>query len=176
MQATQQYPFIFSDAPKYRIRRHLAFWVFWWLFQGVLYSVIGFSDIGPYYLQLADSTCESLVYLTMHIFLSYSLMYFVIPRYVLTHKYVQTAIWVCICFLLTAALSTLLSATIIPEIQRLILHRADDTLRRRALSRVHLSLMAGFRGAITIGGIAAAIKLMKHWYIKEQRNLQLQKE
>ena len=28
----------------------------------------------------------------------------------------------------------------------------------------------------TIGGIAASIKLMKHWYVKEQRNLQLQKE
>jgi LytS/YehU family sensor histidine kinase len=36
--------------------------------------------------------------------------------------------------------------------------------------------MAGLRGAITIGGIAASIKLMKHWYVKEQRNLQLQKE
>ncbi|NCU02885.1 MAG: two-component system sensor protein [Chitinophagaceae bacterium] len=36
--------------------------------------------------------------------------------------------------------------------------------------------MAGLRGAITIGGISAAIKLMKHWYVKEQRNLILQKE
>lgn len=32
------------------------------------------------------------------------------------------------------------------------------------------------RGAITVGGIAAAIKLMKYWYVKEQHNLQLQKE
>jgi LytS/YehU family sensor histidine kinase len=29
---------------------------------------------------------------------------------------------------------------------------------------------------LTIGGLAAAIKLMKYWYVKEQRNLQLQKE
>ncbi|HEX6432468.1 MAG TPA: histidine kinase, partial [Niastella sp.] len=49
-------------------------------------------------------------------------------------------------------------------------------LRLRATTRVHLSLMAGLRGGITIGGIAASIKLMKHWYVKEQRNLQLQKE
>jgi LytS/YehU family sensor histidine kinase len=40
----------------------------------------------------------------------------------------------------------------------------------------YLGLLAGLRGAITIGGMAAAIKLMKHWYVKEQRNLQLQKE
>ncbi|PZR29633.1 MAG: two-component system sensor protein [Citrobacter freundii] len=37
-------------------------------------------------------------------------------------------------------------------------------------------MMAGLRGGITIGGVAAAIKLMKSLYLKEQRNLQLQKE
>ncbi|GAB2826391.1 hypothetical protein GCM10027043_29960 [Ferruginibacter profundus] len=41
---------------------------------------------------------------------------------------------------------------------------------------IFLGLMAGLRGGITIGGIASAIKLMKYWYLKEQRNLQLQKE
>jgi LytS/YehU family sensor histidine kinase len=40
----------------------------------------------------------------------------------------------------------------------------------------YLGLLAGLRGSITIGGLAAAIKLMKHLYVKEQRNLQLQKE
>jgi LytS/YehU family sensor histidine kinase len=41
---------------------------------------------------------------------------------------------------------------------------------------IWLSLLAGLRGGITIGGMAAAIKLMKYWYVKEQRNLELQKE
>ncbi|RYG53655.1 MAG: two-component system sensor protein [Chitinophagaceae bacterium] len=36
--------------------------------------------------------------------------------------------------------------------------------------------MAGLRGGITIGGVAAAIKLIKSLYQKEQRNLQLKKE
>jgi LytS/YehU family sensor histidine kinase len=39
-----------------------------------------------------------------------------------------------------------------------------------------LALLAGLRGAITIGGLAAAIKLMKYWYVKEQQNAHLQKE
>jgi LytS/YehU family sensor histidine kinase len=39
-----------------------------------------------------------------------------------------------------------------------------------------MGLLAGLRGGITIAGLAVAIKLMKHWYLKEQRNLQLQKE
>lgn len=178
MQPTLQYPFIFSDEPKYRIRRHLAFWILWWLVQGVLYSVIGFSLNYGYALQLLDSICESLVYMLAHISLAYALMYFVIPKYLLKQKYLLTVIWVIICFVGAAAISTILSATIIPEIQRIILHVENygQNLRQRAATRVHLSLMAGLRGAITIGGIAASIKLMKHWYVKEQRNLQLQKE
>lgn len=178
MQPTRQYPFIFSDALRYRIQRHLAFWGFWWLFQGVLYSVIGYNGKPVYHLRLLDSICESLVFMIGHIFVAFMLMYFVIPRFLLKQKYWLTAMWVVISFLGAAIISTILSATIIPEIQRVVLH--DDNyglfLRKRASIAVHLSLMAGLRGGITIGGIAAAIKLMKHWYVKEQRNLQLQKE
>jgi sensor histidine kinase YesM len=178
MQPTEKYPFIFSDERKYRIRRHLAFWVFWWLTQGVLYSVIGYSGEPGYLIRLSNSTVESLVYMIAHISLAYSLMYFVIPRYLLKQKYWLTATWVLICFLGAATISTILSATIIPEIEEWILHNpaSENSLRLRATARMHLSLMAGLRGGITIGGIAASIKLMKHWYVKEQRNLQLQKE
>jgi LytS/YehU family sensor histidine kinase len=178
MQPTEQYPFIFSDEPRYRIRRHLAFWIFWWLTQALLYSVIGFSRKHAYALQLLDSTFEALVYLLAHIFLAYTLMYFVIPRYLLKQKYWQTGIWVLVCFLGAACISTILSATIIPEIQKWILRDflIGHSLRTRAIYEIHKSLMAGLRGAVTIGGIAASIKLMKHWYVKEQRNLQLQKE
>ena len=176
MQPTQQYPFIFSDEPKYRIRRHLAFWTFWWLAQGVLYSVVAKPDKFPYPLILLDTIIESFAYLTAHIFLAYALMYFVVPRYLLKQKYLLTIIWVVVCFLITAFLSTLLSATIIPKIEKWILNVNNTWLRERARNYIFLSLMAGLRGAITIGGIAASIKLMKHWYVKEQRNLQLQKE
>lgn len=178
MQAAEQYPFIFSDAPKYRIRRHLAFWAFWWLAQALLYSVIGFGTKYGYALQLVDSTFESLVYMIAHIFLAYTLMYFVIPRYLLKQKYWLTALYTVIFFFGAAVISTILSATIIPEIQGWILHDyvTGRSLRLRAMTNIHKSLMAGLRGGITIGGIASAIKLMKHWYIKEQRNLHLQKE
>ncbi|MBO9199668.1 MULTISPECIES: sensor histidine kinase [Niastella] len=178
MQPTEKYPFIFSDERKYRIRRHLAFWTFWWITQGVLYSVIGYSGEPGYPVRLANSITESLFYMVAHIGLAYALMYFVIPRYLLKQKYWLTAIWVLICFLGAAVISTILSATIIPEIEEYFLHNpaSQNSLRLRATARIHLSLMAGLRGGITIGGIAASIKLMKHWYVKEQRNLQLQKE
>lgn len=173
-----QYPFIFSDEPKYRIRRHLAFWVFWWLFQAFLYSFVSVDRTKPYSLQLLISTGESLVYMLVHISLSYALMYFVLPRYLLKQKYVLTTIWVIVFFMMAAVLSTILSATVVLKLREYFL--GDDPitvfLRHKTGENIHLSLLAGLRGGITIGGIAVSIKLMKHWYIKEQRNLQLQKE
>ena len=173
-----QYPFIFSNEPKYRIRRHLAFWVFWWLFQGFLYSFVGIDRGKSYPIQLLIATVESAVFMLVHISLSYALMYFVLPRYVLKQKYVLTAIWVSVFFLLAAVMSSVLSGTVIINLRELFLpyDPATHYLRLRTGEGIHMSLLAGLRGGITIGGIAVSIKLMKHWYVKEQRNLQLQKE
>lgn len=171
----QNHPFIFSNKRKYRIRRHLVFWIFWWLFQGFLYSFIAINTNRMYWVRLPSSILESLVFIIAHMFLAYSLMYFVIPRFLLKQRYLLTAFWVIVCFLITAGLSTLFSGTIIRDIRIWIMKDTYDGGRTYAIN-VFLGLMAGLRGGITIGGIAAAIKLMKYWYVKEQRNLQLQKE
>lgn len=169
-------PFIFSDEKKYRIGRHLCFWVFWWLFQGFLYSFSTVYDLSLYWKRLEMSMVESLIFMAMHIFLAYSLMYFVIPRFLLKQRYWQTATWTAGLFLLTAALSATIAATVIDPVRKLMFGGLFIDMFRSHSGNIFYSLMAGLRGAITIGGIAAAIKLMKYWYVKEQRNLQLQKE
>jgi sensor histidine kinase YesM len=173
----QKYPFIFSDEWKYRVRRHLAFWLFWGIFQGFLYSFIASNSVFSYVRQLPLSMLESFIFLLAHIFLAYSLMYFVIPRLLLKQKYWQTAAWTILCFLGTAVVSTLIGRFIIDPLRvYLIGDPYKLSLYRVSSVNIHLSLLAGLRGGLTVGGIAAAIKLMKHWYLKEQRNLQLQKE
>lgn len=173
----ERYPFIFSDKWKYRLRRHLAFWIFWWLFQGILYSFVAFYNKNAFYTRLEASILESAVFLIVHIFFSYSLMYFVIPRYILRQKYAIGIVWVVVLALMAAALSALLSLTIIDQIRRATPGPSSFTGPPRPLYvNIHLGLMAGLRGGLTIGGVAAAIKLIKSLYLKEQRNLQLQKE
>jgi sensor histidine kinase YesM len=174
----EKYPFIFSDRLKHRLRRHLAFWGFWWIFQGFLYSFIGMNPelhVG-YWLYLADAMVISLVFMIIHIFLAYSLNYFVLPRYLLKQKYWQTALWVIALCLITALLSFVLSRTLIPGVRRLVLGEDYARIPHLTLFAFVLSLMAGLRGGLTIGGFAATIKLMKYWYTKERKNLQLQKE
>lgn len=173
----EKYPFIFSDDWKYRVRRHLAFWAFWWIFQGFLYSFIASYSTFAYLKRLPFSMLESLIFMFGHIFLAYSLMYFVIPRFLLKQKYWQTAVLTITFFLLTAIISASLGIFVIDNIRAVTIGDPylSSAFRKSSVS-IHMALLAGLRGGLTVAGIAAAIKLMKHWYVKEQRNLQLQKE
>jgi sensor histidine kinase YesM len=169
----EQYPFIFSNERKYRLRRHVAFWVTWWLFMAVIYSA-GYGPVVPYSAALFRSAIEALIFLPTHMFLSYSLIYFVIPKYIIKGRYVLAAVWVFVLFVLSALVSITINITIISAFRE---YFQTLPVRRIPLQiRLVYGLMAGLRGGITVGGIAAAIKLMKYWYLKEQRNIQLQKE
>ncbi|HET9430649.1 MAG TPA: histidine kinase [Chitinophagaceae bacterium] len=172
----EQHPFIFSNKWKYRISRHLAFWLFWWVFQGFLYAFAQSPSAMGYFHRLPATLIDSLLYLPAHIFLAYTLMYFVIPAYIIKGKYFTASAWVIILFIATAFLSFLIRRYLLYPGRELFLPEYLQLPYPDPRTSLFLSLLAGLRGGITIGGMAAAIKLMKHWYVKEQRNLQLQKE
>ena len=174
----EKYPFLFSDEPKQRVARHVSYWLFWGVFQGFLYSFVAIKSSYEFLERLQTSLAESFIYLIPHAFLSYMLIYFVVPRFLLKQKYLATVLWVSFLFFVTAAMSAFLSITLVYWVRTEIfgLSYGPNNQHYGPGLPTHLGLMAGFRGAITIGGISAAIKLMKHWYVKEQRNLMLQKE
>ncbi len=116
---------------------------------------------------------DSFFFMIPHLFLTYSLIYYVVPKFVVKGRYVESGILVLFLFFLTACISAFLGKYILPFLRfHLFSIRYDNYVNTAFL----LFLLAGLRGGITIGGLAAAIKLMKYWYIKEQRNLQLEKE
>ena len=172
----QRYPFIFSDEWKYRLQRHLLFWVCWWAFQSILYSFVAFAKPYDFSGRLQIAAIEAFFYLGPHLFLSYALMYGVIPRYLLKGRYVATVTGVLLLFLATAVFSAFIGVYVLDFVRRTLLGAVYDPPDHVIRTNFALALLAGLRGAITIGGLAAAIKLMKYWYVKEQRNLQLQKE
>ena len=165
-------PFIFSDEKKYRIQRHVSFWVFWWLFMGFLYSFVPVArNVGGS--QLFLSMLDALIYMPPHMFLTYSLIYFIIPQYLVKGKYIAAACLVLAAFLITALFSNLIYFNLLTRVNKLFFPGA---INFKPESSFGLMLLAGLRGGITVGGIGAAIKLMKYFYFKEQQNLQLQKE
>ena len=174
---TQQHPFIFSDTVKYRVGRHLAFWGFWWIFQAFLYSFVPTSVGTEFWQSIKVSALESLIFMLIHIFLAYSLMYIVIPYFLLKQRYWATVLMTAFFFIATAFFSVFLGRYVISPLRNALANVGYVHAHiEKSYGNIYLSLLAGLRGGITIGGIAAAIKLMKYWYVKEQRNLQLQKE
>lgn len=172
--AMQRYPFIFSDEKSWKLRRHLAFWTSWWLFQSFLYSFSAGIFNASYFRRLPYASLESLIYLVPHIFVAYSLMYLVIPKFLLKAKYITTVAAVMLLFLVTGVVASSMGVYVLGPIRAYFFNRNMP----EHINEINffLGLLAGLRGAITIGGLAAAIKLMKYLYTKEQRNLQLQKE
>lgn len=176
----KQYPFIFSNELKYRFTRHFVFWLFWWVFSSILYSYTPAFSILPSLQRLPVATSEALVFLSLHMFLSYAFIYFVVPHLLIKERYLLTCLSVIFLFILTGVLNALIARYVLSDARNFIIHSImgiDRTyISRNEYNSFFLSLLAGLRGGITIAGIAAAIKLTKYWYLKEQRNLQLQKE
>ncbi len=168
-------PFVFSARPRWVVARHGSFWVAWYLFQVYLYAftpspllpALGFGA------RLGLTALESLVYLLPHLFLAYSLLYGIIPRFLLPARYLAALGWVLLLLLLTGALSAGLSLTVLATLRAhyLTAYFGPVVVAANPLSlplQFFMALMGGLRGSITVGGLAAAIKLMKQYYAKQQ--------
>ncbi|WP_205748108.1 sensor histidine kinase [Dyadobacter luticola] len=164
-------PFVFSNQPGWRLARHISFWFLWYVFQVMLYAFAPEPKLLalPFLTRMIMVAPESLCYLSVHIFLAYSLMYWVIPRLIIPGRYVLAAGTVILVLLATAALSAFLSLTVIEYLRR-------GYYPKPVYVQLFMSMIAGLRGGITIGGLAAAIKLMKHYYEKQQLASQLEKQ
>lgn len=175
-----QTAFIFSNERSYRIKRHLLFWTTWWLFMGVLYAFTPVPTDLNYFQRLPNSMTDALLFMPVHMFLSYSLMYFLIPRFIVKSRYLLAAFWLVVLVFATAALSAIIALFVITSVKDVLLPSHLVLKSHKPSSdnpgMFYLALLGGLRGGLSVGGIAAAIKLMKHWYTEGQRNLRLQKE
>lgn len=172
-----RYPFIFSDEFKYRFSRHFLWWFAWWLFQGMIYSFAPLLREQPEWKRFVISYTEAFFYMGAHMFMAYTLMYFVIPKFIVKGRYVASVFLVIGICVIAAFLSAVINNFILVYVRQAFVENWNVVRRLyNHDTSIWLSLLAGLRGGITIGGLAAAVKLMKYWYIKEQRNLQLQKE
>jgi len=175
-------PFVFSNQPRWRLLRHGTFWFSWFSFQAFLYSFSPSPVLQnqSFLVRLGMTAPESLIYLIPHLFLAYTLMYVVIPYFVIKGKYGRAAVLSVLVFLTAAGLSTILSITVIDFIRQAsngqFLPPEINSQRPPLYVQLGMAMLAGLRGSITIGGLAAAIKLMKCFYEKEQSALKLEKE
>src|SRR5689334_13831040 len=117
----QRYPFIFSDDRKWKFRRHLLFWLSWWIFQAFIYSFASYGQQIPYFKRFPLSVVEALFFLAPHMFLAYSLMYWAVPKLLLRGKYTLSVLAVALLFVGTAILSSLISVFVLHNVRFLLL-------------------------------------------------------
>ena len=170
--------FIFSEKKSDRIKRHLVFWLFWWLWFTFIHALLPMTSPGnSYFKNIPYSLVESPLLLFPQIFLVYPLLYFVLPRYILTNKYVKAIVW-CAIFL---AISGIVNQLMIMHVNRPVLEFIlpekflSNTQRTPEASFV-MGVLSSFKGGLLGAAFAVGLKLLKHWYLKEKRNLELLKE
>jgi len=101
--------------------------------------------------------------------LTYGILYWLIPRFVFKDRYG----WIIINGVLLLMLATFTSASLSLFIVEPIRIRMGGTTDGNSFV---LAMIAGLRGGTTVGGFAAAIKLVKVWYLKQQAYQQVERE
>ena len=118
---------------------------------------------------LVISTIEAVLFMPAHMLLAYGIMYWIIPRFVFTNKYGLMFINGVLLVIVSACTSAALAQYIIDPLR---VHYGGQATHHAFT----LAMLAGLRGGTTIGGFAAAIKLMKVWYLKQEAYQQIERE
>ncbi len=170
--------FILSEKRNDRIKRHLLFWACWWFYFGLVHAAnpMGKPEIS-YFRNLPFTISESFLMLIPQTLLAYPLMYFILPRFILTNKYGKAFLWTIVFLFFSLMANMMMVKNLNPKILSFILPDSvlSHTQRPPAVS-FFMGIMASLKGALTGAALAVGFKLFKHWYLKEKRNLELQKE
>ena len=169
---------ILSDKKNDRIKCHLIFWFFWWVYFAVLHAAnpFGKPEIS-YFRNPVFTFTESVFFLIGQIPLTYGMLYWVLPKFILKKKYFLAVISIFILWFFGGILHLYLINDIFPIVLSLILpERFLVNTQRPPSASFFMALLATYKGAFLVAAIAFVIKFGKYWYLKEQRNLQLQKE
>ncbi len=149
--------FVFSS--KYRIWRHVAFWVV----HTVLFSLV-WVDMRPTYKQMLPA---QLLWVPLFMLYCYPFMYWVLPRYLLKGKYVQFTLIILLWGVAGYFLNYLFRAYVWIPLQQYMHWKGFNKSPWQ---------QGTFLAMSTTAGVTSVIVLFKSWYKKQGEWLQSEKE
>jgi len=156
------YPLIFSNNPRYRISRHILFWSTWILYY-TIFVTLSWSRI-PFYKAFVPSLIVETFSMPMDMAFCYTIIYFLIPRYLSRGKYISFVLFWLLLSLFFIFCFRLYSRYVDPAI-----YAAFDMHAKMEHSSNFLWDFFSLFSQINMEGcLTAAIKLGKMWYIKQQ--------
>ena len=169
--------FVFSNQRKDWLLRHGLFWLTWALFFTFIYGFIpaghllrlGYSWPKAYTLGFMMSGIDSVLFMPAHMLFTYCIIYWIMPRFLFKGLYGWSFIALILVTIATAATSAALAQFVVDPLRTCL---GAPVARNNLVN----ALLAGMRGGTTIGGFAAAIKLVKVWYQKQEAYQQIERE
>ena len=165
--------FVFSEKPAHRIRRHFIFWLLWWTYFAVTYYY--YLQVGLQKIVFGNMSSimlvQSLLLIIIHLTACYFFIDILLPKYLITKKYLQltAGIGIIVIFLLAAGyfVHSFLFPIIDPDYYSKI--SSNNTLW-------WTNINSGLLNAPKVIAAAAAIKLIKRWYLKQKEKERIEKE
>jgi len=168
------YSFIFSEKNSHRFRRHFVFWLLWWIYFIVTYF---------YYLQTGLQKIEfeswnfpffikSILLLSIHITACYYFINYLMPQYLFKARYAAMIMHILVLGCLILLASYFIHRSVLPVINTLFNYNP-------AIASQNLwwtSITSGLLSAPKVISAAAAIKLLKRWWLKQKEKERLEKE
>ncbi len=169
---------IFSEKRNDRIKQHLLFWGIWYPYITLTHAAFpfGYSEMA-YFKNPIYTFTESFFIVLAQVPLTYGMLYFVLPKFILKKKYLLGLFVIIVFWFAGGMLNLYLMGKIFPPLLALFLPSQYLPLAPRSEGvTFFMAVIATNKGAFTIACSALMLKFGKHWYHKEHRNLQLQKE
>ena len=170
--------FIFSEEKKYRISRHLLFWTVWglWFFVPREFNPLFYQKNGSFP-NVIKILLETLVSLISQPIMVYTVLYFILPRYVFTGKYAKALFWIIALLLLSVFVNMILLSIPWKDVFSFLPAKYRPVVGVGGGFRITTQAWLGaFMGSLTGTAFAAGFKIYKYYYVKHMRNKQLMKE
>lgn len=148
--------------------RHILFWFACAIFFTVLYGSQVKQSAAPALTIYTFAFVQALLFIPVHCFLSYGIIYGLFPAFLYKNKYLKLLLGTLGLILVTALLNVFFSYVIVTPFLNMLSVNAST-------NKLFYAFMAGLRGSNTVAGFVAAIKLAKDWYLKNVENQKLEK-
>lgn len=170
--------FIFSDKKSDQVRRHLLFWTVWGIYFISLHLAAPFlSPKDSYFNNIPFTATEGILIFLFLIPVCYITVYLILPIYVKKKQLLKAILWLVFTWVAYYYFYQWIQEHIFPRILTFVVpEKYMPEEPRSAEIRQFMGLLAVFLGGFTNTAFVAGFKYIKQWYLKEQKNIQLQKE
>jgi hypothetical protein len=156
------YSLVFSNNPKYRIMRHVLFWVVLVTYY-TAFMTISWMDKYPLSVSLPASLAEEILPIPLDIIFCYLVIYFLIPRFLFKGKYIlMIVLWIAFS-LIHITCFRFYTNNIVPHIRSA--YHLPFSVHTESFMWTFFFVFTQINMEACL---AAAIKLGKMWYIKKR--------